>query len=169
MLHRQLFLIPQEPLLFSGSIRFNIDPLNEYSDADIWAALEMVHMKDAVAAMSGKLSETVNESGDNFSSGQKQLFCIARAVLRKPSVLIMDEATSSMDSDTDKLIQQTLRSVFHDCTILTIAHRLHTIIDYDWIMVLDQGRVVEFDTPAELIQKEGGIFQSLWATHKQVN
>ena len=167
VLRQKMCLIPQEPVLFSGSVRFNLDPLNEYSDDEVWHALTAVNMKEYVGSLPGKLSETVTESGDNFSSGQRQLMCIARAVLRKPSILIMDEATAFMDSETDKFIQRTLRTQFTDCTILTIAHRLHTIIDYDYIMVLDQGKVAEFDKPTVLIGKGGGIFRSLWIQYNK--
>lgn len=164
-LNKELCLIPQEPVMFSGTVRFNLDPLHVYSDVEIWSALTAVNMKGYVEGLAGKLNEKVGEAGDSFSAGQRQLICIARAVLRKPSILIMDEATAFMDSETDKFIQQTLRTYFSECTILTIAHRLHTIIDYDIIMVLDQGVVAEFDKPSHLIAQDEGIFKSLWVSH----
>merc|ERR1712142_699030 len=129
-------------------MRLNLDPLRKYSDSAIWIALEHAHLKNTVANFPGGLEYEVTEGGENLSVGQRQLICLARALLRKTKVLILDEATAAVDLETDALIQSTIRKEFHDCTILTIAHRLNTIMDYDKIMVLDSGHLVEFDSPA---------------------
>jgi ATP-binding cassette subfamily C (CFTR/MRP) protein 1 len=160
-LRSKLSIIPQDAVLFSGTVRFNLDPFNEYSDKEIWLALERAHMKATVESLPLQLSEMVAEYGENFSVGQRQLFCLARAILRQTKVLLLDEATASVDLKTDALIQQTVRQEFADRTVLTIAHRLNTIIDSDRIMVLDQGELVEFDTPKKLLDKSDGIFTSL--------
>ena len=121
--------MPQDPVLFSGSVRTNLDPFNSYSDSQLWRALEVSHLKTAVSKLSGGLDGIVTEGGENFSVGQRQLMCLARAVLRKTKVLVLDEATAACDMETDDLIQQTIRTEFKDCTILTIAHRQNTIMD----------------------------------------
>jgi len=124
-------------------------------------------MKAHVESLPGKLNEDVAEGGDNFSAGQRQLICIARALLRKPKVLVLDEATASIDNETDAMIQRMVRHAFKDCTVLTIAHRLHTIVDSDKILVLDQGNLAEYDSPQALLAKpEGeGLFKGLWEKH----
>ncbi len=168
-LRRQLCLIPQDPLLFNGSVRFNIDPIGEFTDQDIWRALLAVDLLEFVNSLPGRLDQTVSDGGENLSAGQRQLICIARAILRNPKVLIMDEATAFIDHETDLLIQKTIRQVFSQATIVTIAHRLQTIMDYDRILVLEQGCVVESGSPTELIQRHGGIFQRLWQTQCSTN
>ena len=160
-LRRHVSIIPQDPTLFIGSIRYNLDPLEQYTDAEVWATLRMVHLDDVVAGMEGKLDAPVTEGGDNFSVGQRQLLCMARAVLKNSKILVMDEATASVDLTTDILIQQMVRTAFRDCTVLTIAHRLHTVMDSDRIMVLDAGRLAEFDKPLTLLADPKTIFSSL--------
>ena len=155
-------------MLFSGSIRTNLDPFGAHSDAELWSVLEKSHMKAAVARLDAKLEAPVNEGGENFSQGERSQLCLARALLKDAKVLVMDEATASIDLSTDALIQQSLRDEF-SCTILTIAHRLITIIDYHKVLVLDGGRVVEFDTPAALLRKEGGAFKALVAETGETN
>jgi ABC-type multidrug transport system fused ATPase/permease subunit len=166
-LRHKLGIIPQDPVLFSSSVRFNLDPFDSYTDAEIWQALENVNMRPNIEALPSKLQEVVAEAGENFSAGERQLLCIARAILRKPKILVLDEATASVDNETDALIQQTIRTQFKDCTILTIAHRLHTIVDSDRIMVMDKGLLAEMDDPQVLIAKPDGLFAGLWKQHQE--
>ncbi|KAF9193209.1 hypothetical protein BGZ51_003958 [Haplosporangium sp. Z 767] len=154
-------IIPQDPVLFAGTVRFNLDPLGTKSDMELWQALEDSYLKDYVSTLEGGLNATVLEQGDNFSVGQRQLICLARALLRKTSLLILDEATAAIDLETDALVQAIIRQKFTDCTILTIAHRINTVMDSDRIMVLDQGKVAEFDTPARLLSDRRSLFYSL--------
>ena len=165
LLRSKLGIVPQDPVMFSATVRFNLDPFNQHSDAEVWSALEMVEMKDHVTSLPNKLLEEVAEGGENFSSGQRQLICIGRALLRNPRILILDEATASIDNETDAMIQVTIRKVFQKCTVLTIAHRLHTIIDSDRVIVLDNGTLAEFDKPDILLGNNDGIFKSLWDKH----
>lgn len=157
----KLTIIPQEPVLFSGTLRFNLDPLKVHSDVDIWRALELAHLKRSVDSLKDGLDHRVGEFGENFSLGQRQLICLARAILRKSRILVLDEATASVDIDTDSVVQRTIREVFSDCTIITIAHRLQTILDSDRILVLDKGSVLELDTPARLLARPDSMFCSL--------
>ncbi|XP_026918631.1 ATP-binding cassette sub-family C member 2 isoform X7 [Acinonyx jubatus] len=154
-LREKLTIIPQDPILFSGSLRMNLDPFNNHSDEEIWKALELAHLKSFVAGLQVGLSHKVTEAGDNLSIGQRQLLCLARALLRKSKILIMDEATAAVDIETDHLIQTTIQKEFSHCTTITIAHRLHTIMDSDKIMVLDNGKIVEYGTPNELLKNSG--------------
>ncbi|KAM4627335.1 ATP-binding cassette sub-family C member 5 [Polymixia lowei] len=160
-LRSKLSIIPQEPVLFSGTVRSNLDPFNQYSEEQIWDALERTHMKECVSQLPVKLDSEVVENGENFSVGERQLLCVARALLRQCKVLILDEATAAMDTETDALIQETIRTSFQDCTTLTIAHRLNTVLGSDRIMVLNQGQVVEFDEPSNLLANENSRFCSM--------
>ncbi|OWR51775.1 ABC transporter family C protein ABCC2 [Danaus plexippus plexippus] len=146
-LRSKISIIPQEPVLFSASLRYNLDPFNKYSDDEIWRALEQVELKDSVQA----LDFQVSEGGANFSVGQRQLVCLARAILGSNKILVMDEATANVDPQTDALIQTTIRKQFISCTVLTIAHRLNTIMDSDRILVMDKGEIAEFDHPFILL------------------
>ncbi|XP_048869139.1 ATP-binding cassette sub-family C member 3 isoform X2 [Brienomyrus brachyistius] len=154
-LRSKLTIIPQEPVLFSGSLRMNLDPFDSYSDEEVWKALELSHLKRFVNNHPSKLDLTCTEGGENLSVGQRQLVCLARALLRKTRILILDEATAAIDLETDDLIQSTIRTQFEDCTVFTIAHRLNTIMDYTRILVLDKGQIAEFDTPTNLIGQKG--------------
>uniref|UniRef100_A0A8C8SZK8 Multidrug resistance-associated protein 1 n=1 Tax=Pelusios castaneus TaxID=367368 RepID=A0A8C8SZK8_9SAUR len=156
----KITIIPQDPVLFSGSLRMNLDPFDKYSDEEVWTSLELAHLKNFVSSLPDKLNHECSEGGENLSVGQRQLVCLARALLRKTKILVLDEATAAVDLETDDLIQSTIRTQFEDCTVLTIAHRLNTIMDYERILVLDKGKIVECDSPANLLQKKG-IFYSM--------
>ncbi|XP_058021721.1 ATP-binding cassette sub-family C member 3 isoform X2 [Ahaetulla prasina] len=154
-LRSKLTIIPQDPVLFSGTLRMNLDPFNKYSEEELWKALELSHLKRFVSSQPAMLEFECSEGGENLSVGQRQLVCLARALLRKTRILILDEATAAIDLETDDLIQMTIRTQFEDCTVLTIAHRLNTIMDYTRILVLDRGRIAEFDSPSNLIASRG--------------
>ncbi|KFO05542.1 Multidrug resistance-associated protein 1, partial [Balearica regulorum gibbericeps] len=156
----KITIIPQDPILFSGSLRMNLDPFDQHSDEDIWRSLELAHLKNFVSSLPDKLNHECAEGGENLSVGQRQLVCLARALLRKSKILVLDEATAAVDLETDKLIQSTIKSQFEECTVLTIAHRLNTIMDYTRVLVLDRGEVVECGSPDHLLQ-EKGIFYSM--------
>ncbi|KAM7361614.1 putative multidrug resistance-associated protein lethal(2)03659 [Cochliomyia hominivorax] len=161
-LRSKISIIPQEPVLFSGTMRYNLDPFEEYSDAKLWEALEEVKLKEVVSDLPNGLQSKISEGGSNFSVGQRQLVCLARAILRENRILVMDEATANVDPQTDALIQTTIRSKFKNCTVLTIAHRLHTVMDSDKVLVMDAGQVVEFGSPFELLtESDRRIFQSM--------
>ncbi|KJH51062.1 ABC transporter, ATP-binding protein [Dictyocaulus viviparus] len=160
-LRERLTIIPQDPVLFSGTLRFNLDPTSKYTDAEIWLAIEYANLKSFVESLPLGIYHQIEESGENISAGQRQLVCLTRAILRKSRVLVLDEATAAVDTHTDKLIQTTIRSQFADSTIITIAHRLNTILDYDRVLVMDAGRVVEFAPPQELLANKDSIFYSM--------
>ena len=157
-------VITQDPILFSGSLRRNLDPFSLFEDHDLWSALEEVQMKTLVQQLPEKLEYKLRESGSNFSVGERQLICLARALLQKSKIIILDEAPANVDYKTDRLIQEVIRNRFKDSTVLTIAHRLNTIMDYDKVLVMDQGRVVEFDKPRVLLQNTDGHFSRLVQT-----
>ncbi|NWZ22269.1 MRP2 protein, partial [Asarcornis scutulata] len=159
-LRQNLTIIPQDPVLFTGTLRMNLDPFDQYTDEEVWKALELAHLKTYVQDLPERLQHLVSEGGENLSVGQRQLVCLARALLRKAKILILDEATAAVDLETDHLIQTTIRSAFADCTVLTIAHRLHTIMDSNRVMVMNAGRIVEYDSPEELLQKQG-VFSAM--------
>uniref|UniRef100_A0A0A9GBQ8 ABC transporter domain-containing protein n=1 Tax=Arundo donax TaxID=35708 RepID=A0A0A9GBQ8_ARUDO len=147
-------IIPQEPVLFEGTIRSNIDPIGQYSDAEIWQALERIQLKGVVASKPEKLDAPVADSGENWSVGQRQLLCLGRVILKRAQILFMDEATASVDSQTDGTIQKITRQEFSSCTIISIAHRIPTVMDCDRVLVLDAGLVKEFDAPSRLIEQQ---------------
>ncbi|XP_054455373.1 ATP-binding cassette sub-family C member 3 isoform X2 [Anoplopoma fimbria] len=154
-LRSRLTIIPQEPVLFSGTLKMNLDPFEKYTDEDMWRALQQSHLHKFVSNQPAKLELECSEGGENLSVGQRQLVCLARALLRKTRILILDEATAAIDLETDDLIQSTIRTQFDDCTVFTIAHRLNTIMDYTRVLVLDKGQIAEFDTPANLLSQKG--------------
>lgn len=156
----RITIIPQDPVMFSGTIRLNLDPFGQFSDAQLWDALEKSHMKQYVSTFEEGLDAPVSEYGENLSAGQKQIICLTRALLRQSKILILDEASSSLDIETDGLIQVTIREHLKNATILTIAHRLLTLADYDRIVVLDDGKVGQVGTPEELMN-EDGLFKNL--------
>ncbi|XP_019521622.1 PREDICTED: multidrug resistance-associated protein 1 [Hipposideros armiger] len=151
----KITIIPQDPVLFSGSLRMNLDPFSQYSDEEVWTSLELAHLKNFVSALPDKLNHECAEGGENLSVGQRQLVCLARALLRKTKILVLDEATAAVDLETDDLIQSTIRTQFDDCTVLTIAHRLNTIMDYMRVIVLDKGEIRECGPPSDLLQQRG--------------
>ncbi|KAM6197294.1 ATP-binding cassette sub-family C member 6 [Sarcoramphus papa] len=158
-LRTKITVIPQDPVLFSGSLRMNLDPLNQYTDADIWTALELTQLKNFVADLPDQLEYKCTDQGENLSTGQKQLVCLARALLRKAKILILDEATAAVDLETDLQIQSTLRTQFKDSTVLTIAHRINAVMDCDRICVLENGQIAEFDTLEHLIAQKGLFYR----------
>ncbi|CAF4222447.1 unnamed protein product [Rotaria sp. Silwood2] len=159
---RRISVIPQDPVLFTGTMRSNLDPFGLYSDAEIWNVLEQIQLKTLVTdRMSNGLHSLVSESGSNLSVGQKQLVCLARAILKKNKILVIDEATGNVDNVTDELIQKAIRDKFKECTVLTVAHRLRTVIDSDRIMVLSNGMLVEFDSPQVLLSNVKSHFTLL--------
>ncbi|MBA0697202.1 hypothetical protein Goari_003694 [Gossypium aridum] len=160
-LRSRLSIIPQDPTMFEGTVRGNLDPLVQYSDSEVWEALDKCQLGEIVRAKEEKLDATVIENGENWSVGQRQLFCLGRALLKKSSILVLDEATASVDSATDGVIQKIIDQEFKDRTVVTIAHRIHTVIDSDLILVLSDGRVAEFESPAKLLEREDSLFSKL--------
>ena len=167
-LRSHIAIIPQEPLLFSGTVRSNLDPFDQYSDEAIWSALDRASMRTVIAEAPAGLDTPVEEHGSNYSVGQRQLLCIARALLRKSKVILMDEATASIDLETDMKIQQTIRTQFTESTVITIAHRIHTIIDSDRVLVLEMGEVKEYDKPSVLLANPNSLFSQLVEKSKEV-
>ncbi|CAH1249787.1 ABCC8 [Branchiostoma lanceolatum] len=166
LLRSRLSIIPQDPVLFSGTIRFNLDPEENSDDEELWRALEIAQLKTLVADMPSKLDEMVTEGGENFSVGQRQLFCLARAFVRKSRILIMDEATASVDMETDAILQEVIKEAFGDRTVITVAHRIATILNSDRILVLDQGKLMENDSPENLLKKPDGLFTAMVKANK---
>jgi ABC-type multidrug transport system fused ATPase/permease subunit len=180
-LRLNISIIPQDPVMFSNTVRYNLDPFGTASDDELWEVLQKVQLAEVIASLPLGLEEQVAEGGENFSQGQRQLLCIARSLLRKPKVLVMDEATASIDNATDAAIQTMIRENFADATVLTIAHRLvsvidekksrsdncsyfalqNTIMDSDRVLVLDDGRIAEFDNPKALLSKDSGLFRAM--------
>jgi ATP-binding cassette, subfamily C (CFTR/MRP), member 1 len=154
-------IIPQEPVLFSGTFRDNLDVEGIYQDSDIWEILKQVGLYDYVSSLELKLDSAVMENGENLSVGQRQLVCLGRAILVQPNILIMDEATASVDGEADKLIQESIKSYFRNTTVISIAHRLNTIADFDRVMVLDQGKLAEFAIPFDLLKDPSSLFSQL--------
>jgi ABC-type multidrug transport system fused ATPase/permease subunit len=162
-LRSRLTIIPQDPVLFSGTLRSNLDPFGFCSDEELWTALKRSHLIDENDEPNEVISldSPVSENGSNWSQGQRQLIALARALVKKTSLIVLDEATSSVDFDTDHKIQQTIRSEFKESALLCIAHRIRTVADYDRILVLDHGRLLEFDHPYTLMTKEDGVFMQM--------
>ncbi|KAL2918978.1 hypothetical protein HK105_201248 [Polyrhizophydium stewartii] len=157
-LRSRLQIIPQEPVLFKGTVRSNLDFAGKYTDDELWAVLGLVGLKDFVGSLDGKLDAAIEENGANLSMGQRQLMCLCKAILAKPKVLIMDEATASVDAEADKRIQESIETQFAATTVLSIAHRLNTIAAFDRVLVLDGGRIAEFDPPHVLLGRSGSVF-----------
>ncbi|KAF9083706.1 hypothetical protein BGX23_011210 [Mortierella sp. AD031] len=162
-LRSQIAIIPQDPVLFQGSFRYNLDPLERHTEQELWQVLETSDLKSYVQAQEGGLDAVVLARGENLSVGQRQLVCLSRALLAKRKIVVLDEATASVDMATDALIQKAIRTDFGDSTVVTIAHRVNTIIDYDRILVMQDGQVAEYDTPQALLQNSNSILSSLVA------
>ncbi|KAI8833890.1 P-loop containing nucleoside triphosphate hydrolase protein [Chytridium lagenaria] len=156
-----LSIIPQDPILYSGTYRTNLDPFNNYTDLELWDALTRAGIKSKVSETG--LDGKITDGGENLSVGQRQLVCLARAMLKRSKIIVMDEATANVDYETDAVIQKALREDFADATVLTIAHRINTIIDYDRVLVMDNGNVIEYDTPEALLDKEDSVFRAMVA------
>lgn len=157
-LRSKISIIPQDPVLFTGTMRYNLDPFSKYTDDELWQALSKVHMKNKIISTEVGLDYMVEENGDNLSVGERQLVCMARAILRNNKILLLDEATASIDTETDAMIQLTIRSAFAECTVLTIAHRLNTVLHCDQILVMDKGQVIEFASPNALMSDPESTF-----------
>ncbi|KAJ3031489.1 UNVERIFIED_CONTAM: hypothetical protein HDU68_003429 [Siphonaria sp. JEL0065] len=168
-LRSKIAIIPQDPVVFSGSFRSNMDPFSEYTDNELWDALSRAGLKGKVSKSEGQLDGQVDSGGENLSVGERQLLCLSRAMLKTPKILIMDEATANVDYETDAMIQKALREDFKDATVLTIAHRLNTVIDYDRVMVLEKGNLAEFDSPKNLLADETTMFAALVAQTGESN
>ena len=156
-----LTAIPQDPIFFPGTLRRNLDPFQEYNDQEIYEALEKAHVKSLLEKNPDKLNSRVTERGNNFSVGERQLLCLARALLQKKKVIVFDEATANIDYETERLLNQTIHDQLRNCTVLTIAHRMNHILGYDKVLVLDKGRLVEFDKPEVLVKQKDSIFAQL--------
>ncbi|XP_046820513.1 ATP-binding cassette sub-family C member 5-like isoform X7 [Vespa crabro] len=167
LLRNKLSIIPQDPVLFNGTIRSNLDPFKKYSDTEIWSALEKSQLKEKVKLMNGQLEAFVECGGNNFSVGEKQLLCLTRALLRNSKILILDEATAAVDPETETAIQDTIQNEFSECTVLTIAHRLQTIMKYDKILVMKNGSILELDTPTNLLSNPNSEFSKMTAITKK--
>ncbi|KAF6028075.1 ABCC5 [Bugula neritina] len=165
-LRSKLSIIPQDPVLFVGTVRYNLDPFDKYSDKELWTVLSKCHVKHTIQALNGQLDAFIVENGENFSVGERQLLCMARALLRHSKILVLDEATAAIDTETDSLIQETIKEAFADCTMLTIAHRLNTVASYDRILVLDNGEIIEFDTPQKLLANKHSVFSQMMAVQE---
>ncbi|KAI3810261.1 hypothetical protein L1987_19872 [Smallanthus sonchifolius] len=165
-LRSRLSIIPQDPTLFQGSVRSNLDPLEQYTDEQIWEALDQCQLGDEVRKKEGKLDSAVNENGENWSMGQRQLACLGRVLLKKCKILVLDEATASVDTSTDHTIQQTLGVHFSDSTVITIAHRITSVLNGDMVLLLEQGLVEEFDSPLKLLENKSTSFAKLVAEYR---
>lgn len=168
-LRSHLSIIPQDPVLFVGTIRSNLDPFNQSSDSELWSVLEKTQLKDRVSAMQGQLEARVGYSGDNLSVGERQLLCLGRAMLRKTKILVLDEATAAVDPDTEAAVQSTINCEFKECTVLTIAHRLTTVLSCDRVLVMENGMVVELDKPSDLMERSDSRLAQMIAASKEGN
>ncbi|KAJ1388456.1 P-loop containing nucleoside triphosphate hydrolase [Sesbania bispinosa] len=154
-------IIPQDPTLFNGTVRYNMDPLSQHSDQEIWEVLGKCQLQEAVQEKEGGLDSSVVEDGANWSMGQRQLFCLGRALLRRSRILVLDEATASIDNATDLILQKTIRTEFADCTVITVAHRIPTVMDCTKVLAISDGKLVEYDEPMNLMKREGSLFGKL--------
>ncbi|KAL6006015.1 ATP-binding cassette sub- C member 8 [Asimina triloba] len=156
-LRMKLSIIPQEPALFRGSVRSNLDPLGLYSDHEIWEALEKCQLATTIRGLPNLLDSSVSDEGENWSAGQRQLFCLGRVLLKRNRILVLDEATASIDSATDAVLQRVIRQEFSTCTVITVAHRVPTVTDSDMVMVLSFGKLIEYDKPSKLMETDSSF------------
>ncbi|TVU13623.1 hypothetical protein EJB05_37043, partial [Eragrostis curvula] len=161
-----LSIIPQDPTMFEGMVRGSLDPLNEYSDQRVWEILDKCQLGDIVRQNPKKLDSTVAENGENWSVGQRQLFCLGRVLLKRSNLLVLDEATASVDSSTDAIIQETIPKDFGDCTV---SHRIHTVMDSDLIIVFSEGKIIEYDMPSKLLRNNKSEFSRLIKEYSRSN
>ncbi|XP_010251554.1 PREDICTED: ABC transporter C family member 10-like [Nelumbo nucifera] len=154
-------IIPQDPTLFNGTVRYNLDPLSQHTDQEIWEVLRKCQLREAVLEKEGGLDSLVVEDGSNWSMGQRQLFCLGRALLRRSRILVLDEATASIDNATDTILQKTIRTEFANCTVITVAHRIPTVMNSTMVLAISDGKIVEFDEPKKLMEREGSLFGQL--------
>ncbi|CAN1778438.1 ABC transporter C family member 10 [Linum perenne] len=160
-LRSHLAIIPQDPTLFIGTVRYNLDPLSQHTDQEIWKVLEKCHLRDAILEKEERLNAPVAQDGSNWSMGQRQLFCLGRAILKRSRILVLDEATASIDNATDSILQKTIKSEFEDCTVITVAHRIPTVMNCNKVLGISDGKVVEYDEPVELMKRESSLFAQL--------
>ncbi|KAI3953363.1 hypothetical protein MKX01_042341 [Papaver californicum] len=160
-LRSRLGIIPQEPTLFSGTVRYNLDPLDQYNDHEIWEVVGKCQLLEAVENKDGGLDSIVAQDGANWSMGQRQLFCLGRALLRKSQILVLDEATASIDNATDCILQKIIQTEFAQCTVITVAHRIPTVMESTLVLAISDGKIVEYDEPMKLMKEEGSLFGQL--------
>ena len=169
-LRSSLTIVPQDPTMFEGNLRFNLDPMNQYKDSEIINAINQVGlftiMEENGRDISKGIDMSIRENGKNLSLGEKQLICFARAILRNSKIVLLDEATASVDQKTERAIQQVLEKIFVNTTMIIIAHRIQTVNHCDKILVMDNGKVVEFDSPRNLLQKDNSIYKMLYYQSK---
>ena len=163
ILRSNLTIIPQDPALMEGTLRYNIDPLNKYKDNEIKEVMKMIGFDYILDKSPDGINQVITEGGSNLSVGEKQLICICRAILRKSKIIIMDEATASIDYKTEEIIQKAVNEILKDSTFITIAHRIKTILNYDRILTLDNGKIVDFDTPKNLLNDKKSLFYELYS------
>ncbi|KAI5443883.1 Multidrug resistance-associated protein 7, variant 3 [Lathyrus oleraceus] len=154
-------IIPQDPTLFNGTVRYNLDPLSKHTDQEIWEVLGKCQLREVVQEKDEGLNSSVVEDGSNWSMGQRQLFCLGRALLRRSRILVLDEATASIDNSTDMILQKTIRTEFADCTVITVAHRIPTVMDCTMVLSISDGKLVEYDDPMNLMKREESLFRKL--------
>ncbi|XP_059433997.1 ABC transporter C family member 10-like [Corylus avellana] len=160
-LRSRLGIIPQDPTLFNGNVRYNLDPLSQYSDQEIWEVIEKCQLQETLQDKGKGLEALVVEDGSNWSVGQRQLFCLGRVLLRKSRILVLDEATASIDNATDMILQKTIRTEFADCTVIIVAHRIPTVMDCNMVLAISDGKVMEYDAPRNLMKREDSLFGQL--------
>ncbi|KAK2420580.1 ABC transporter C family member [Trifolium repens] len=154
-------IIPQDPTLFNGIVRYNLDPLSQHTDKEIWEVLGKCQLREVVQEKDKGLNSSVVEDGSNWSMGQRQLFCLGRALLRRSRILVLDEATASIDNSTDMILQKTIRTEFADCTVITVAHRIPTVMDCTMVLSISDGKLAEYDEPMSLMKREESLFRKL--------